>query len=141
MRTVVTAALLFLTATTVVAQQGGPRAVTVRLVVAENKQGAKEDAALADVLPLLKENLRFTSYRLLSTHQLQAREKAQANLGKQLSLTLTDVAGTTFMARVKRGAKVVVQTRLNLVPGKPVLVGGLPGEGDSRLIVILHTPK
>ena len=138
---VATATLTVLTPVIAAAQQGTDTGVTVRLVVAENAQGAKEDPALADVLPVLKETLRFTSYRLLAKRQLEARENAQANLGKQLSLTLTDVAGTAFTAHVKRGAKVVVKTRLNLVPGKPVLVGGLPGEGDSRLIVILHTAK
>lgn len=138
---VVTAALSFLAPIAGMAQQGQPQVVTVRLVVAENTQSAKEDPALADVLPVLKENLRFRSYRLLSTRQLQARENAEATLGKKLSLTLTDVAGTSFTARVKRDTTVVVQTRLNLVPGRPVLVGGLPSEGDSRLIVILHTPK
>ena len=116
-------------------------AVTVRLVVAENVRSAEEDKGLADVLPLLKENLRFSSYRLLSKRNLQAGENAETSLGEQLSLTLTDVSGNTFMARVKRGKNVLLQTRLNLAPGRPVLVGGLPGEGSSKLIIIIHAPK
>ncbi len=129
-------AAAFLHAGTTLAQNA---ALSVRLVEADNSK-TPNTASLRDVLPTLQRNLRFSSYRLLSSAQVAQRSGAQTQLAQNLTVTLTTVSRQSVTLNVSKKGRRLLQTRVVLAPGKPVILGGIPGDRGATLIVVVTTP-
>jgi len=113
------------------------RDLTLRLLVAGQDNATTDTAGLQDVLPTLRDSLRFASYRLVSTRTVSARPGAKADLGLDLSLTLTAVDGDIVTVDVLRGDRRLLQTKLRLLPDKPVILGGFPADGGGTHILVI----
>lgn len=119
--------------------QGRPaqhRTIKVRLLLADNS-GESSSEDLNDILPLLKKNLRFNSYRLVSQRTTQARAST-LDLPFAYKLQYTDVDLPSVTVSISRKAKTLLRTRLYLRPGRPVLVGGFQHGRDSTVILVLE---
>ncbi|NOY83025.1 MAG: hypothetical protein GXP31_18660 [Kiritimatiellaeota bacterium] len=116
----------------------------VRLVAVENDGGdavrAGASEKLADILPLLRDNLRFRNYRLIFSRKLTLREGAVAELPGGLRMVLYEVRGTEFRVRVGRDRDRLIEARMRLRRGKPVILGGLPADGPGTLLLVLLLP-
>ena len=111
--------------------------VRVRLVQASHGPAPEQTEALRDVLPLLRRNLRFQSYQLLSDRRFTARTAKQVQLGRDFSLTVTSVSERTLGVSVASGQRRLLSTRAHLVPNKPLLLGGFPDRKGRTHIIIL----
>ena len=110
--------------------------LSARLVTA-SKEGGSTDARLADVLPLLQSTLSFTSFRLEGEVTLPFRAGATATLAKGYRLELSQVQESNAMVRVSQDARDLVQTKLALREGRPVIVGGFDDPAGGKTIIIL----
>ena len=111
--------------------------VKVRLVLAEQRQEAVEDDELADITPLLRQNLRYNTYRLLQAETVTPRSGLALTLRHDLTLTFLQVSGNALSVRISRDDQPLVNTRLTLRPNHPVVLGGFPHTDQSVLIIIL----
>jgi len=110
--------------------------MSVRTVTASQGK-AVEDERLEDVLPLLKETLRFSSFELDGEYELAMTEGSQIALTDGYVLSLKQVQGKTATVNVTRKKKRIIQTRLSLRKDKPVIVGGFDAPGGGKSIIIL----
>ena len=129
------AAVLVLGSASAHAQQAG--VLRVRLVTASNDEGTA-GPGLEDVLPLLKKNLRFASYRLVSEKRAALTNGLTMSLGLGYHLTVDEVAGQTLTVQVNRQTTKLVRTRLLLQPDRPVILGGFQHGENKTLIVIVN---
>ncbi len=115
----------------------------VRLVAAGNGGVARNPSSgkLADILPLLRDNLRFQNYRLIFSRNVVLREGAVVELTGGLRMVLYEVRGAEFRVRVQKGRDRLVETRLRLRRGKPVILGGWPADGLGKLLLVLLIPS
>ena len=113
----------------------------VRVVAAGKDAGPAATSELSDILPLLRENLRFQSYRLLCSRRVVLREGNKVDLTGGLRMVFSEVRGVDFRVRVEKGKGRLIETRLRLRPGKPVILGGLPADGAGTLLLVLQLPK
>ncbi len=111
------------------------KSAKVRLLVAENGDSAADQSAIQDILPQLQATLKFKSYRLLATKPLTLQVGAKADLGSKLNLSVTGIEGESVTVEVSQNNQRLLQTKLQLVPGKPVILGGIPGENSATLIL------
>lgn len=111
--------------------------VTVRLISASKAAAKEDDAALADVLPALRDNLKFESFRLEATGKLVLEEGRSTALGTAFKVAVTAVAQENFTVTVNKNGKAVLKTRLKLVTGRPVIFGGFPGTNGEALIIVI----
>ncbi len=123
----------------VFAQEISGRKLAVRLLTADN-QGPGSTAGIQDVLPLLQQNLRFRFYSLASSRTVSVRQGVQSHLGRGLNLTIGSVEGDALTVEILRKKRRLLRTRLKLRPGKPIILGGIPGEDGLTLIVVLSLP-
>ena len=115
-------------------------ALHVRLLSADNSGGGTNAAGIEDVLPQLRKNLRFNTYRLLVRRTIALKSGSRTRLSRGLSLSIVGVDGGAVTIALQRGDARLMQTRLQLAKGKPVSLGGIPGEGEERLIVVVSQP-
>jgi len=133
------------------------QAITVRLVAAVTAAAppargidhavAGVDAAgrvgggeLDDVLPLLRGNLGFSDYRLVSSRRLIIAEGAAAELGDGLRLQIRDIGARHCTIYIFRGAQELLSTRLRLAPGRPLVLGGFPAGDGARTLMVVISP-
>ena len=132
------------------------QAITVRLVAAVTAAAptrgidhavAGVDAAgrvggdgLADVLPLLRGNLGFSDYRLVSSRRMILAEGAAAELGDGLRLQVRDIGARHCTLHISRGAQELLSTRLRLAPGRPLVLGGFPAGDGARTLMVVISP-
>ena len=109
--------------------------LSVRMVTASQQERA-EEPRLRDVLPLLK-TMKFASFVLDGEYKIGLREGSRAALAKGYVLTLTQVQGKKATVNVTRKRKRVVQTKLSLRKGRPVLVGGFDDASGGKTIIVL----
>lgn len=128
-----TAAALFLLLGVVVGRAAEP-SLSVRLVTG-GKDAGSVDARLNDVLPLLQ-NSGLKSFRLEGETTVDLREGASATLAKGYRLDLSQVQDNKAMVRVSQNQRDLVQTRLSLSEGRPVIVV-FDDPAGSKAIVIL----
>lgn len=128
-----TAAVLCLLAVVALAQTAASP-LSVRLVTGSKDVGST-DARLNDVLPLLQ-NSGLKSFRLEGEATVELREGASVNLAKGYRLDLSQVQDNKAMVRVSQNQKDLVQTRLSLSGGRPVVVV-LDDPAGGKAIVIL----
>jgi hypothetical protein len=129
-----TVVALFLAAAVTLAQAAG-LPLSVRLVTG-SKDAGSVDTRLNDVLPLLQQNSGLKSFRLEGEATIDLREGASATLAKGYRLDLSQVQDNKAMVRVSQNQKDLVQTRLSLSEGKPVVVG-LDDPAGGKVLVIL----
>jgi len=118
-----------------VAPNGRAARLDIRLVAADDS-GKSNDPRLADLLPLLGGNLKFSSFALIARKNVSLQPADGISLGKGYSLALSDVAGDSVRIQVTHGRTKLLETKLRLRPGRPVLVGGFPDDGKTLIIVI-----
>jgi hypothetical protein len=133
-------ALLPVAAPNAAGQAPAAKALHVRLLSADNSGGGTKTAGIEDVLPQLRRNLRFNTYRLLVRRSVPLKAGARTRLGRGLSLTIVGADRGAVTIALHRGDARLMQTRLQLAKGKPVSLGGIPGEGEERLIVVVSQP-
>ncbi len=120
------------------AQAGGGQApimVAARLVAASST-GNTVSPELADVVPLLQETLRFTSYQLACARHFPLGERI-VKLEKGLTLGISKVENNECTVTVNRQGRPLVSMRVRLAPGHPVVVGSIPDADGSSLFVVL----
>jgi len=127
----------FLTTASVYAQGG---TLSIRLLEADSSERPSSDS-LDDVLPMLKRTLRFSSYRLLRMDRIDRRNGASATLGQGLTVVLSRVEAQSMTVEVSKHGRRVVETRVVLVSGKPVIIGGIPGEKATMLILVFSDQR
>jgi hypothetical protein len=132
--TIAVFALLF-TAVIVRAENVEGKTAKARLLVAENGEPSGDQSGIQDILPQLQATLKFKSYRLLTTKSLTLKSGARTSLGSDLSLSVTGIDGESVTVEVNQGKQRLLQTRLQLAPGRPVILGGIPGENNATLIL------
>ena len=111
--------------------------LSVRLVAAEKADSPANDSALKDVLPLLQKNLKFDSYRLVTTRKQPLRPQTRVTLDFGYEVRLTDVSAQTATVKMFRKRQALLSTRLRLKTGHPVILGGFQHDDDTTLIVVL----
>ena len=121
-------ASLFMSAQVV--EAGG---LSVRLVEASSSDSASS-AGLSDVIEILKKSLAFKSYSLKasSSVSLPAAKKAVSLDG--YSVTCNGDQSKLEIV-VRRGSKVLLNTKVSLKKGKPLVLGGFP-RGANKLVLI-----
>ena len=110
--------------------------LSVRTVTASQGK-AVEDERLEDVLPLLQTTLRFSAFALDGEYELAMTEGSQVTLTDGYVLSLKQVEGKSATVNVMKKKKRIIQTRLSLRKGKPVIVGGFDAPGGGKSIIIL----
>jgi len=115
-------------------------AVLVRLVAADNSEAGDGNGELADVLPLLKDNLRFKSYQLLASGKVATGGTQPTAVGLGYSILVTKQGANTFSVDVSKGGRSLVKTRVILAPRQPVMLGGFPYNDDGKVIVVVSLP-
>ena len=112
--------------------QAGER-VSLRLVRADNEAGASSPS-LGSLVQTLQRNLPYRRFTEVSANSLPLPGRGGVPLGElrvfcrgpQDNLSVT----------VKRAGNTLVQTRVRLRDGQPVIVGGFP-DGQARLLIVL----
>ena len=113
---------------------------TVEVRLLETGQGVQApDPAIADIIPVLQRMLRFPSYKLLGRGTCPRKEGASAKLSNGISVRLSSVSGQAMNVEVARKGQKVIQTKVLLIPGKPLVLGGIPGPAGAKLILVLTT--
>ncbi|MCF7855722.1 MAG: hypothetical protein K9N51_13055 [Candidatus Pacebacteria bacterium] len=136
--TTMLAAALLWTASAMAQDYGSARrTVEIRFVRADNKKADETEEALADILPLLRQNLRFTRYRLISRRTVALSEGQRIPLAYGYTLNFSNVQSQALTVHIFRQQQMLLRTRLRLKSRRPVLLGGFPHAGDSTLIAVL----
>ena len=112
--------------------------VQIRVISAGNGSPQEKTDGITDVLPFLKENLRYSSYRLLSTRTVTPAENLRVSLDSGLTLTFRELRGHTCTVSLERRGQPVVTTRVNLLPGRPIIAGPVPEPGGAVLLTVLN---
>ena len=114
--------------------------VYVRLVRADVNGAVqtKSDPALADVLEALRATpWHFSSYRLVAAKRIRVKDGLEVAVAS-LELRFSDVQGGSFRLEVRQNDRPVIRSRVHLRAGRPVILGGLPADGDgSALLLVL----
>jgi len=109
--------------------------LSVRLLEADNSD-KPSSSAISDVMPVLKRTLRFSSYRLLTTRQMDRRNGATAKLSQGMTVEFSEVGAQSLTVDVRRDQRRILHTKLLLFPDKPLVVGGIPGKDGATLILV-----
>lgn len=110
--------------------------IQVRMLLADNS-GDRSSVDLEDILPLLQKNLRFSSYRLVGQALTRARASTH-RLPFGYTLDYTKVSLPTLTVSISRRDETLLRTRLHLLPGRPVIVGGFPHARSGTVILVLE---
>jgi hypothetical protein len=153
--------LLFSAVTSVCAADEGEwdgPTLRARLIVASDTGRTEQVKELQDVLPLLEDNLRYRSYRMIARRRVAFRSDAELAFDKpdpkdrqsvipgltredrslldKLSLVLTDVEDSAAVVVFRREKRNLLRVKLRLRAGRPVVLGALPVESDKMILVI-----
>jgi hypothetical protein len=109
--------------------------LTIRLVEASNK-GQGVGPGLGDVGPLLQNNLRFNSFRLINSGSLPLPAGGNVSLGQDLAARCVGDP-RNLSVTILRGSKVVLKSTVELQRGTPFIMGGLPAEGGKLIVVLI----
>ena len=135
--TVLSAAVMLMTVTRADAQGRRAPVLLLRLIEASEQGETAQDDALADVLPVLKRNLGFDAYRLLSARKQPLTGNFSLVLADGYRLSATEVDGAEMTLKLARERERILETRLRLRPGRPVILGGFPYENHNRKLIII----
>ena len=109
-------------------------AVDIRFVRAHREQSVSP--ALRDVEGLLRSNLPYQGFELLSRTSMRLPARGQsAGLARGYRVRC-DGDARRLSVRVDRGDNTVLNVAVALRPGNPVILGGFP-DGQDRLLLVL----
>ena len=116
-----------------------PMRISARLIAASDAPVAEAGSELADLLPLLKDNLKFNSFRLICRRNFVAMEDLRVKLDEGMSLVISQIKKETGTFQVERRGKILLNTRLRLEAGRPVVLvlAGFTNESGATLILVL----
>lgn len=113
----------------------------VRLVLAQQRDEPFASRGLRDVSKLLRQNLRYNSYRLLQEKTITPKSGSSVSLRKGLKLAFFQVNGNVMKVRILQKDQELVSTRLTLRPRHPLVLGGFHAGDNGILIIILGRGK
>jgi len=109
--------------------------LAIRLVEANNRGGGVA-GELGDVAELLKGNLPFNTFRLISAKSMALPAGGEVELGRGFRASCEGPQrGLTI--RVTRDRKPVLNTTVELADGTPLILGGFPIDGGKMILVLL----
>lgn len=108
--------------------------VSIRLVQADNS-GSGVGGGLDDVSELLKSNLPFNSFKLVSSGSVQLPAGGSAGLGQGFAAQCKG-SQDSMQITVTRGGKKVLDTKVGLQDDVPLILGGFPA-GSGKLMLVL----
>lgn len=109
--------------------------VSVRLVEATN-DGKGDGAGLEDVVKVLKKNLSYQNYALVSRTSIALPAKGDAQKVGGYSVICSGTQANLSIL-VKHGSKKLLQTTVKLDDGTPLVMGGFPsGKGKMVLVFV-----
>lgn len=109
--------------------------LSIRLVQASN-QAAGVAGALGDVAELLKTNLPFDTFTLLSSKTLGLPAAGQVGLGNEFTVSCQGTQ-RSLSIRVSRGGEKVLDTTVSLQSGIPLILGGFPAKPGKMILILL----
>lgn len=113
----------------------GGSSLGIRLVEASNA-GRGVGSGLNDVAQLLKENLPFNSFQLLSNQALPLPANGSVNLAGGIVARCSGDARNLSVV-IQRGHRDRIQSTVELRPGIPFIVGGFPSENGKMIVILL----
>lgn len=111
-------------------------------VIEASSVGSNIDPSLRDLHGQLGSLFRYTSYRLLRDERVQISPKQPAFVpihgGRSIEITQVGIRANMAEVRVKikRDESEILNTQVQLYPGKTVLIGG-PRHGEGVVILAL----
>lgn len=112
----------------------GAESVDIRFVRAFH--GNSVSPALRDVESLLRSNLPYRGFELLSRTSMSLPNRGQsARMARGFRVRCSGDA-RRFSVRVNRGDDTALNVAVALREGKPVILGGFP-DGEDRLLLVL----
>ena len=116
--------------------------LNVRLVrVTESKEVGTVDPGLKDVLPLLKANLRYSSYHLVEDRNLKLKPGVQQELPDGFKVHVSDIDNMIMTVYIDRHMHSLLRTRLKLRVGRPLVVGPFRDPQGTSGYILIFTLK
>ncbi len=113
--------------------------LSVRMLEADNSD-KPSSPSVTDIAPMLQRTLRFSSYRLLATRRMVLRDGEAGAFNQGVTVRFSEVSDKSLTVEVRKGKQRILHTRLLLRRGKPVVLGGIPGEAGTSLILVFILP-
>jgi hypothetical protein len=119
-----------------VAQAGfAGTALGIRLVEASNR-GKGVAQSLGNVAPLLRNNMPFDTYQLLTAKSVSLPANATMDMGYGLVVRCSGPQKNLSVSVLRRG-KTVLQSTVEVKDRSPVILGGFPAEGGKMILILL----
>jgi RNA polymerase sigma-70 factor (ECF subfamily) len=122
------------------AQPGVRFGVQVLLAGDDGSSDASVPPDLRQLLPRLRQMLRYRDYTLLDRHSGEApvgtTQRWAVPGDRQLEITPEAAAPVRLRVRLLRGSMTEVNTTIQAAPGHPAVIGG-PRHGDGVLIIVV----
>jgi len=132
----ISAGVLLLLAAQVEARPSNAR-LHIRLVEAYNEgPPSRQASVLRDIEGMLRRNLPYRNFRLVGSGSLAVPANGLVKLNKDVSVRCSGSLNNMSVA-LERKRKMALQTRVQLRPGRPFIVGGFPGGAGKLLVVIV----
>jgi hypothetical protein len=109
--------------------------LSIRLVEASNA-GQGMGSGLNDVAQLLKENLPFTSFRLLANQSMPLPANGSVSLAQGI-LARCSGDQRNLSVVIERGRRPQIQSTVELRKDIPLILGGLPSENGKMIVILL----
>lgn len=119
---------------------GGIDTAVATVESAKTSRDAADAKALSDILPLLRGNLGFSNYQLISQRRMTVEDGAAADLGEDLTLEIGNIGAKHCTIRISRQGQELISTRVRLAPGRPLVLGGFPAGDGSHTCMVVITP-
>lgn len=106
-----------------------------RLVSADNQAGSSSPQ-LIQHMPMLTRNLPYKRFLQFDQKKVALNKQSTIKLNPNFEITCTTVGPNLYTIKIKRGGKIITNTKVQLKPKHPFIVGGFQ-EGNKRLLIIL----
>ncbi len=110
--------------------------LTIRLVHATNEGVPGASPELRDITGLLERNLPFRRFQFLESRSI--RLPASETVVFEAGLTMRCEGDSRRLSvLVRMGEAVLLQTRVSLLRGTPLILGGFAAPGGRRLLILM----
>ncbi len=109
--------------------------LSVRLVEASNS-GQGMGSGLADVSGLLRDNLPYKSFQLLTSRSLTLPANGTAALSGGMVAKCSGPQGSMNVV-IEKGGKQVMQSTVELRDGTPLILGGFSSSKGKMIVILL----
>ena len=135
----VTLALALVLASASVAFAADPAGrIRVHFIAASTTDTPKTDERLSALLPLLKKNLPYNTFKLLDERVAALQASGTVNLSQNFILTLQDKGSGKVAVTISRDGKDALNTSAVLTAAnRPLVIGGFPDGAGANLLVVL----